>query len=358
MKIRRRVLSFALLAVISAVFSSDTYSWEKYDRVIALVNNRPIIESELEQKLGHLLQTKKIPARRIPYEKSRILDQMIENELVFETAERESIFINDKRVINQLENFMTTFFKADAKNEAELAAIIARVSQNMEQMLSNMGDPRFRKDPDLKKFMDYVEKNEKIDFQLFFEDLRAKVAREQIMSIAVGITPPTREEAQAWFRKNRAKLGYEVNVKHILIIPRSTSLQDEKDANNRIDAIRKRIVAGESFERLAAQVSQDPGSASRGGDLGWQMMAQLDPFFANQVHNMKRAGQISPVFKSSFGYHVVKYMGRRNITFDKVENMIMYKLYSEGLEVQYKKWVQQKKEESAITIFMDNYVQG
>jgi parvulin-like peptidyl-prolyl isomerase len=88
------------------------------------------------------------------------------------------------------------------------------------------------------------------------------------------------------------------------------------------------------------------------------MMAQLDPFFANQVHNMKRSGQISPVFKSSFGYHVVKYMGRRNITFDKVENMIMYKLYSEGLETQFKKWVEKKKEESAITIFMDNYVQG
>lgn len=356
MKIRRIILSLTIL--ITAFISSETFSWEKYDRVIALVNNRPIIESELEQKLEHLLQTKKIPARRIPYEKSRLLDTMIENELVFETAERESIFINDKRVIGQLENFMSNFFKNDAKNEAELAAIIARVSQNMEQMLSNMGDPRFRKDPDLKKFMDYVEKNEKIDFRLFFEDLRAKVAREQIMSIAVGITPPSREEAQAWFRKNRAKLGYEVNVKHILIIPRSASLQDEKDANNRIDAIRKRIVGGESFERLASQFSQDPGSASKGGDLGWQMMAQLDPFFANQVHNMNRAGQISPVFKSSFGYHVVKYMGRRNISFDKVENMIMYKLYSEGLETQYKKWVQQKKEESAITIFMDNYIQG
>lgn len=356
MKIRRSILSLTILII--AFFSSETYSWEQYDRVIALVNNRPIIESELEQKLGHLLQTKRIPARRIPYEKSRLLDQMIENELVFETAEKESIYINDKRVISQLENFMTNFFKPDAKNEAELTAIITRVSQNMEQMLSNMGDPRFRKDPDLKKFIDYIEKNEKIDFRLFFEDLRAKVAREQIMSIAVGITPPTRDEARAWFRKNRSKLGYEVNVKHILIVPRSASLQDEKDANNRIDAIRKRITAGESFERLAAQFSQDPGSASKGGDLGWQMMAQLDPFFANQVHNMNRSGQISPVFKSNFGYHVVKYMGRRDVSFERVENMIMYKLYTEGLEEQYKKWVQQKKEESAITIFMDNYVQG
>jgi parvulin-like peptidyl-prolyl isomerase len=88
------------------------------------------------------------------------------------------------------------------------------------------------------------------------------------------------------------------------------------------------------------------------------MIAQLDPYFANQVHNMKRRGQISPVFKSSFGYHIVKYMGRRNVSFDKVENMIMYKLYNEGLQGQFKKWVRQKKKESSITIFMDNYVPG
>jgi len=357
MKIWRKVISLTILIVMTFL-SAETYSWEHYDRVIALVNNRPIIESELEQKLGHLMQTKRIPAARIPYEKSRLLDQMIESELVFETAEKESIYINDKRVISQLENFMASFFRADAKNETELKATDSRVSQNMEQMISNMGDPRLRKDPDLNKFIDYIEKNEKIDFTLFFEDLRAKVAREQIMSIAVGITPPTKEEAQAWFKKNRSKLGYEVNAKHILIIPRSASLQDGRDANNRLEAIRKRVVAGESFEQLASQFSQDPGSASKGGDLGWQMMANLDPFFANQVHNMNRAGQISPVFKSNFGYHLVKYMGRRDVAFERVENMIMYRLYSEGLEAQYKKWMRQKKEESAITIFLDNYVQG
>lgn len=354
---REIILSFLIAAVIS-IFPGSIYSWEKFDSVIALVNNRPILKSELELKLDHLMVTKRIPARKIPYEKSRILDEMIENELVFETAERESIYITDKRVIGQLENFMKNFFKSDASDEKELDAIVARVSKNLEQMIDQFGEPGFKKDPDLKKFIAYIEKNEKIDFLLFFEDLRAKVAREQIMSIAVGITPPSREEAMAWFKKNRAKLGYEVNVKHILIIPKSASLKDEKDANSRIDSIRKRILAGESFEKLAAGHSQDPGSASRGGDLGWQMIAQLDPYFANQVHNMKRRGQISTVFKSTFGYHIVKYMGRRNVSFDKVENMIMYKLYTEGLEAQFKKWVKQKKKESSITIFMDNYVQG
>jgi len=357
MKKRGIILSFFIAALVS-ISSGSIFSWEQFDSVAALVNNRPILESEIELKLNHLMESKKIPARRIPYEKSRILDEMIENELVFETAERESIYITDKRVIGQLENFMKNFFRSDTSGEKELTAKVVRVSQNLEQMLARFGDPGFKKDPDLKKFIDYIEKNEKIDFRLFFEDLRAKVAREQIMSIAVGITPPTREEAMSWFRKNKSKLGYEINVKHILIIPKSSSLKDEKDANTQMDGIRKRIMAGESFEKLAARYSQDPGSASRGGDLGWQMIAQLDPYFANQVHNMKRSGQISPVFKSGFGYHIVKYIGRRDVSFDKVENMIMYKLYNEGLEGQFRKWIIQKKKESSITIFMDNYVQG
>lgn len=348
-------LSFFILTIISS-FPKNIYSWEKFDSVIALINNRPILESEVELKFNHLKATKKIPARRVAYEKSRILDQMIENELVFETAENESIYVTDKRVIGQLESSMINFFTPQMSDEKDLVAAVARVSQNLEQMLARFGDPRFKKDPDLEKFINFIEKNEKIDFLFFFEELRAKIAKEQIMSIAVGITPPSKEEAMAWFRKNRSKLGYEINVKHILIRPRSTSLKDEKEANDKIDSIRKRVISGESFEKLAAQYSQDPGSASRGGDLGWQLIAQLDPYFANQVHNMNKKGQISTAFKSGFGYHIVKYIGRRNVSFDKVENMIMYKLYTEGLEGQFKKWVNQKKAESAISIFMDNYV--
>jgi peptidyl-prolyl cis-trans isomerase SurA len=172
------------------------------------------------------------------------------------------------------------------------------------------------------------------------------------------MSPPSQEEARKWYNANRSKLGFEVHVKHILIMPKSGSLSDEREANSKAEDIRRQIIANPSvFESLAAKHSQDPGSARNGGDLGWQIIAQFDPYFANNVAQLSRRGEISPVFKSSFGYHIVKYMGRKDITYDKVERMIMYMLYTEKAHEQFKKWIQQKREEALVIIYM-NYVKA
>jgi peptidyl-prolyl cis-trans isomerase SurA len=68
---------------------------------------------------------------------------------------------------------------------------------------------------------------------------------------------------------------------------------------------------------------------------------------------LSRNGEISPVFKSNFGYHIVKYIGRRDITYEKVERMIMYMLYTERGHEQFKKWLQQKREEASVIIHME-----
>lgn len=343
--------------VLSALLTMTgvLYSWDIYDRVFAVVNNRPIMESEVNLRFERLKGTKNIPSKNTAAEKSRILDRLIENEIVFETAQKESIEISNRRVINQLEGFMTNFFDSRG-GKKEVSAIVARVSLNLEKYLENRFEPKVKIDPDLQKFIDHVERKERTDFFTFFDDLRVKIAREQIMSVAVGTSPPSTEEAKKWYRANKSKLGYEIHVKHILIIPEGSSLSSEKKANEKIEGIRKRIMAGESFEALASQYSQDTGSAANGGDLGWQILAQLDPYFANSVYRMNKSGQISPVFKSGFGYHIAKYLDRRPVTFDRVEKMIIYKLYGDNMEAQFQKWVQQRKNESGIKIYMEDYV--
>ena len=83
----------------------------------------------------------------------------------------------------------------------------------------------------------------------------------------------------------------------------------------------------------------------------------MDPYFAGFVNTMRSAGQVSQVYKSNIGYHLVKFMGRRPLTFEKVERLIMYKLYNESMYQQFKKWVMKRKKESEIQIFMKNYVE-
>ncbi len=354
-----KIKSITILIPLVLLLPLSAFPWDKYERVLAVVNSRAIMESDVNQKLERLKTMKKISPAQIDFEKSRILDQMIESEIVFETAQKESILLSDKRIINQLEGAMSRFFSTKVNNEKELNEVVERVSKNMEKYMENRFDLNFKKDPDLKKFIDFIEKKEKIDFFSFFEEMKVNIAREQLMSIAIGATPPSPDEAKKWYNANKSKLGYEVHVKHILIIPKSDSLTDEKNANTKAEEIRKQIISNpSSFESLAVKYSQDPESAKNGGDLDWQMLAQLDPYFAGNVFRMTKNGQISTVFKSGFGYHIVKFLDKRPVTYEKVEKMIMYKLYSENAQLQFKKWVKQKKEESSIKINMEGYVKG
>lgn len=348
---------FFTFFIIAASGSVPLPAWEKFDRVLAVVNNRPIIESEVNKRLAQRRAFKEIPSSKLAYEKSRIVDNLIENELIFETADRESIEISNKRVVNQLHDGMTVFFKKSIDDNKKVAETVERVSKNLEKLAADRFNPDIKIDQDLKKFMAFVEKKEKVDFFTFFDQLKVEIARQQIMSIAIGANPPSSDDARKWFNKNRDKLGFEVHVKHILIVPRGNSLNDEKEANDKLEGIRKQVLAGESFEKLAVKYSQDTGSAQNGGDIGWQMLGQLDPYFANNVFQMTKNGQISKVFKSGFGYHIVKYIDRRPVTFEKVEQLIMWKLHSENMAVQFEKWLDKRKNEASIEIYMDDYVE-
>ena len=350
MRLKHFIALFFIILLQPQVYTA----WIPYERVVAVVNDRAIMESEIDQRFERLKSTKKIPASRINYEKSRILDQMIENELIFETAQEESIVVSDKKVIQQLEEIIANFFKNRIPKDADLKKTVDKVSREMERFMDKRFETNFKIDPDLKMFTDYIEKNEKTDFFSYFNEIKLKITREQIISLTIGMTPPSPEEARKWYNANKSKLGFEVWVKHILIIPKSSSLSDEREANRKAEEIRQQIISNSAtFESLAGKHSQDPGSARNGGDLGWQLIAQFDPYFANNVAMLSKKGEISPVFQSNFGYHIVKYVGRRNITYEKVERMIMYMLYTEKGHEQFKKWIQQKREEALVIIHME-----
>jgi peptidyl-prolyl cis-trans isomerase C len=78
----------------------------------------------------------------------------------------------------------------------------------------------------------------------------------------------------------------------------------------------RRARAGEDFEKLAKELSQEPGSDQRGGDLGWFSREQMVPEFANAAFALNE-GEISDVVQTQFGYHVIKSEGRRTAPGDE-----------------------------------------
>ncbi len=101
----------------------------------------------------------------------------------------------------------------------------------------------------------------------------------------------------------------QIHVRHILL--KTNALQDDATVGQRLEQIRQSILKGESFAVAAAASSQDPGSASQGGDLGWQSPDVYDPGFAAAVEKLK-AGEISEPFKTRYGWHIAQLLGRRS----------------------------------------------
>ncbi|MBP7734765.1 MAG: peptidylprolyl isomerase [Spirochaetes bacterium] len=355
MKQRIQCLTTAMTLLIAVM---PAFSWENFDGVIAVVNDFSIIESEIDNKLNQVIKFQNIPRNRHSTEKSKILDKFIEDALVMQAATEEAIVVGDRRVLSHIEEMMRQYLSSKIQDTKKLDKQIGKMLNRLEKRLNDepvMGDKEL--DAQIDSFTGFLEGRFHIGFKEYFEEVRSQIMREQVMSIAIGVSPPSKEEALDWYRKNKNKLGDEVWVKHILVRSAGGSFTAEREANEKLNAMREKIAAGESFEKMARSYSQDPESAARGGDLGWKMLAEMDPYFAGFVNNIRATGQVSQVFKSSQGYHIVKLMGRRAITYEKVERLIMFKLYNESMYQQFKKWVIKRKKESEIQIFMKNYVE-
>jgi peptidyl-prolyl cis-trans isomerase SurA len=109
----------------------------------------------------------------------------------------------------------------------------------------------------------------------------------------------------------------QVHARHILI--KTNELQDDATVKQKLETIRDRILnKGEDFAAVASVVSEDPGSASEGGDLGWANPGTFVPEFERQLAQLQ-PDEISQPFRTQFGWHVIQLLGRR--TFDTTEDV-------------------------------------
>lgn len=128
---------------------------------------------------------------------------------------------------------------------------------------------------------------------------------------AESIVPPEVPDEQALrehyeAEKNRFTRPERRHVRHILIaLEAGVDEAEEKAAEADIADIRERIAGGEDFTAVAKELSQDPGSATQGGDLGFIEQGLLAPVL-DQAAFALDAGQLSEAIRGRFGYHLVE----------------------------------------------------
>jgi peptidyl-prolyl cis-trans isomerase SurA len=108
----------------------------------------------------------------------------------------------------------------------------------------------------------------------------------------------------------------QVRVRHILVTP--DQIIDEETAQQQLVDARERILGGEDFGEVAKLLSDDPGSASQGGEMGWTSPGEFVPEF-EEVSNSAEIGVLSEPFRSRFGWHVLEVLERR--TYDNTEEL-------------------------------------
>lgn len=106
-----------------------------------------------------------------------------------------------------------------------------------------------------------------------------------------------------------------VRARHILrLFPRNHKGADfdKAEIKAKIDSIYQLIKDGGNFEELAKQFSEDPGSAKRGGDLGYFGRGRMVPEFENAAFSLAN-GEVSEPFETSYGYHIVQKVDQKSV---------------------------------------------
>jgi peptidyl-prolyl cis-trans isomerase SurA len=141
----------------------------------------------------------------------------------------------------------------------------------------------------------------------------------------------------------------QLHARHILLRP--NEVQDDATTRQRLSAIRDRIIAGEDFGALASVTSEDPGSASRGGDLGWTSPGTFDPAFEEALAGLEQ-DEISEPFRTQFGWHIVQLLGRR--THDQSDELrrqrVLTALRESKVDEETELWLRRLRDEAYVEI--------
>lgn len=300
------------------------------DQVVAVVNNGVILRSELEAQVREIQgRAASQGEARLPPEatlRKQVLEQMIQNEIQLQLAERTGIRVSD-----------------DAVNQA-VAAIARRNNMTLDE------------------FIPAVEAQGQ-SYQALREDIRKDLAIDQLRQREVArrivVTDREIENQLETFTARESKSGAgdgkmlikETRARHILMRP--SVVMDDAKIRATLTAVRGQLVAGGDFAALAKQYSDD-ATADQGGDLGWVARGAVVPEF-QQVMDSLEPGQISEPFRSRFGWHIVQVTERRerDATDEALRERARQAVFQRKLEEATAAWTRRLREEAYVEIRLD-----
>ena len=348
-------LAFGIIIIVFVFFYGYSGKGAPGQGVAAEVNGQKITRSQYEMNYENLLLMSRNLYNKTSFTdeelkqlRQRALDDLIERTLILQEAERLGITVSldeTRRDIAQNPAFQRggQFDKALYLRQLSASRMTPSEFEKAVQMNSLIGklmdgvrDTAKLSDRELLEF--YRMENEKVNLQfikldspgfegeieispeeleIYYEKTKENYRTPERVKVRYLVFDPnhykekedvTPEEVEQEYLMNKERFTQEhqVSARHILItLDKEKGSEGEESARKKAEDIKKRIEQGEDFAQLAEQFSQDTGTASKGGDLGFFNKGQMVKSFEEAAFSLK-PGEISPVVKTQFGFHIIK----------------------------------------------------
>lgn len=277
MKIRILPVAILLTAITLVVFAKDNDNVA--EEVAWMVGDQPIYKSDIEEQYQQMLY-ERTPINGDPY--CVIPEMMAVQKLFLHQADIDTIEVSEPMVQSEVDNYVNNLMQqigSKEKIEEYFRKPLPEIRETLSEQIRN--SERIRQ----------VQQNLTKDIKATPSDVRRYYNTLEVDSIP---SVPLQVEVQI------------VSINPV--IPR----QEIEDVKSRLRDFSDRVTRGESqFSTLAIMYSEDQGSATRGGELGFMGRAQLDPEFAAVAFNLNDPKKVSKIVESQFGFHIIQLIEKR-----------------------------------------------
>lgn len=292
------------MTAIALLIGASSQAQGIIDKIVGIVGNEIIMMSDIEnQYIQMASQQMKVDGNT----RCEILEDMMFQKLLYVQAQKDSLSVTPKEVETELDRRLSVFIN-QIGSEQKLEEYFGKTIKSIKDDLRST-----------------------IEEQMLAQKVQQKI---------IGDTKVTPSEVKNFFEKLPAdsiptiEAYYELSE---IVIKPEVSKEDKEKVVAELNKIRERILNGESFSTMAVLYSEDPGSAMKGGELGFVSKTDLVPEFSQVAFNLTSPLDVSQVVETEYGFHIIQMIEKKGNMMNFRHILMKPKVSMEALEAADKK---------------------
>lgn len=350
--------------------------------VVAKIGDQSVTLSDINQRLSEIRQNNPIPPQLEGLYASQILKQLVFQKEIEYEAKRLGISVSDKERADRIRQILPNVYNGDSF--VGLDTYTREVQQNFhmtvpafeELMRSSMVEEKFHKlltdgvsvsPTEIQEEFRFENEKVKLDYaaakpedltdkitpsddeiKAYYQQNQSKFVIPEKRALRYGLldlgqlrqnTPVTDDELKAVYQQNiqQYEVPDRVHAEHILLMTVGKTDAEVTEIKKKAeDILAQAKKKGANFEDLAKKYSEDPGSKTKGGDLGWLIHGQTVPEFDKAIFSLPK-GEISDLIRTQYGFHIIKVLDRETAhtkPFDEVKDTLRTPLLLQKVDQQ------------------------